>query len=150
MNETPGTTPLVPYSQDAAELARTWCFICRRRKWGTCSDYEPDIALLFQSMLDVGFSMEELLLEVTKESGLPPLKRDRSEYFWQFKRRLELQKFGDPKAKGKPPETADQLAEKRAKQMVERQRAEEERLIAKLDVQPALEELRKRLRKTGS
>lgn len=116
-------TPLVPYSQDAAELANVWCFRCRRRKYGTCADYPGDIALMYQTMLDVGFTKAELMAETEKPCGLPPLKRDLAEYFWQFKKRMEFIRFGDPKAKGKPPETPEQLAAKRRDQIRRREQA---------------------------
>jgi hypothetical protein len=122
-----GASPLVPYGADAAELANAWCWNCQRRKYGTCADYSPDIALLFQGLLDRGFIKDELMAETQKQSGLPPEKRDRAEYFWQFKRRVEFQKFGDQKAKGKPAETPEQLEAKRQRQIQERLQAQRER-----------------------
>src|SRR5689334_20802248 len=96
----------IPYTSEAAALGDAWCFVLTRRRLGSPRDFPGDMAYEFQNLLDMGFSFAELQDEINKR----PPARDRSEYMWQFRDRLKLRKFGDPKKPGpppKPPETRE-------------------------------------------
>lgn len=74
-----------------AGLADLWCFHSTRRKFGIPRDSPQDMTFEFMNMLEMGFSATYLRNEILRRG------RDRSEQIWQFRDRLKLIRFGDPK-----------------------------------------------------
>lgn len=71
----------------AAELANLWCFYCKRTKFGICRDHPTDVKNEMESLLELGFSADELKTAILD-------RRDRFEQLWQFHERMKLSKFG--------------------------------------------------------
>ena len=103
--ETLPTLPAPP--KDAFDLAHQWCHQLRRRDAGYPRDKPSDMAHEFCAMIEQGASVKDLLAAVLDK------KRDKGEYFWQFKKR-----WAD-----RPPAQAESAAE-----IAERNRLEREEL----------------------
>ena len=98
----------------AIGLAHLWCFHSTRRKFGVPRDLPIDMRFEFENLLDMGFSAKQLRTEILRKG------RDRSEQMWQFRERLKLLKFGDPKKFGQS-ETAEDRHARYAREARERQ-----------------------------
>lgn len=96
-------------------LAQAWCFRCARRMaTGTPADTVQKMEPEFAALLELGHDPAAILAAINA-------KRDTGEYFWQFKKRLGLDKppGSDPaaqEAKRREEALARQFAERREHQ----------------------------------
>lgn len=86
----PPTPSQKPFDLTPEGLAQAWCFYLRRKRARKPADDPVDMADAFTSLVASGAKPDALLAEIRKPDGKPPEGRDRSEYFWQFKKRFEV------------------------------------------------------------
>jgi hypothetical protein len=88
------------FATTAEGLAQAWCFYLKRKKYrGQAADHPEDMAPQFAEMLRLGHRPEVLLAQIETKG------RDRTEHFWQFKKRL-----GEPTVDEPRESNADYIA----------------------------------------
>lgn len=128
----PNTNP--DFALTPPALAQAWCFRCARRMaTGTPADTVQKMEPEFAALLELGHDAAAILAAINA-------KRDTGEYFWQFKKRLGLDKppgsdAAAQEAKRREEALARQFAERREHQehLQKLQEARQARLASQID-----------------